>query len=1352
MQRNIIYPTQSIKKHLLAAHPGDLLAVDLIGTLVHVSHNQQERMVPVEDELLQEMARAVGRGIDIVIMVSYPEERRSKIAEDIKRARLAATHLICAPAKIVEAQQISTYSDALLDYVEKNNKKYKRIYVVDEQHSNLAIFRDDAEKFPAPLLLYHFSTPAFIDTLININTNVIFPPDLRDFHVFSKLGGTTECVYVIEHHQSRKRFALKLGTSEEALAAEMLTKIAYRTLDIPTLCMRFYHLLPASLAEELGLKAVGRLVQVSTLLDQSQPKDIAQIKNEIPKHFVAHALLGNNDAGNDFNHLIDREQSTVPQVVIMDGGANFLFRYNGERRPTPAAYLYQLRAYSEDVRSRAKFTCGLSAEDVYEQAIDILRRQHVLMNAVRDAASKLPRMSKIGNEFVCGLANRLDALATEYLAVPQSTVKADKAALREIRSAGVLVIVREKGELQVLLTRQKKLNQWGFIDGDCHAEDVSLLGTAIRITKKNTDGCVAFSREQLSNAPFHDFLYTHNMQPFLSRMYIALHPPSVKMHSLPDNVLGRRVHLYINLSDLMSAVHQGAVDQRAAVYLNDVREGRIMVSPLLVNMLRELPVSECIGTLLRTQSLSVTRTLGYHSNFIPSLTVNFRNHGVAGNFKAVVGNDHLPLQLAKQGLRKHGFLREMKQRFPQILSEPESFELRYLPSEQYLMVKYGSVKNFAKQGFGVNLHRHAIDNFLIADRSEQQSARLAEIHHDFCQAEDKMRPDEYCLYIYTDAVERFTIDLLTAIESLLKGEAWPVLRGNHSLFHKLGHISQLLAHFSNEGTGDIDVCHPDYKACVLTAYTNVYAMCRGMGQLHSPPSHSSKSDMREVIARSVQTLNPRTEHIEEAISIYRQFEWECGDAPHQLIINKEFLSEYAYLSDASGQVMTWQGSHDVTTLLDAVSKSHELPNDLANCFIQSEVRVMATRQLRMKMKTIEFEPFTNVKRVAYHTALDDLARKLVFEFYEMFSPALSLRGGPLMRSSIQQVYVANGVVDFSGLYAYQLYLAIKLQNEQAAHVIYEACPDALLMKLAPHHFKRDQPSSMPIKNMTVLGHVLELRNRHMMRLIIKMIGSTWSNVLARGFSFPNDYSVLYQYSLLNDDELCELAVEYVVLNPTQFFWFNEGCSSMLEKAVCRQLAANRECKIRVCQLAESFSGSEREEFILANIDNIKSVDEVCEILKRRYVVGESAYHLLREQLRYPQRKEQFMAKLIEYVPINYFDAILEEFGEVTINPMSMFFLRGALSDKSYEKLFVHSHTQFKTWKDFIVLSPIGYNRNQLERLCALCMDHIGNHLLTIENLVDITSRFSPPDQERFVRKFHDHIQHITLHFPCLAKN
>ena len=69
-----------------------------------------------------------------------------------------------------------------------------------------------------------------------------FPKNLNEFTQADPLpGGCTESTYILTNPSTRERYVLKLGASDTALQAEIMTNVLYQIMDVPVPKMQAYN-------------------------------------------------------------------------------------------------------------------------------------------------------------------------------------------------------------------------------------------------------------------------------------------------------------------------------------------------------------------------------------------------------------------------------------------------------------------------------------------------------------------------------------------------------------------------------------------------------------------------------------------------------------------------------------------------------------------------------------------------------------------------------------------------------------------------------------------------------------------------------------------------------------------------------------------------------------------------------------------------------------------------------------------------------------------------------------------------------------------------------------------------------
>jgi len=909
-----------INKTLGNLREGDVVVLDIDETLLYNATKKYGEIAPVltEKTLLKQLAFLRETNRPVILLTA----RRNEAQTITQLALLGLPYdaLLFAPNEgDVEASHDKkpAKGEVLIDYLLKNPeliKKTKRLIVIDDREEQLEAIiaakleHDDLNEIELKPYQYQPVTKC-----LSSDTDDRFPSTLDGIKVKKSLGGGTSSTYWVE--KDDQFYVLKHGASEAQIKVEILMNAVYQCLGIPVAKMQAYRALPHALAKKINLPHTATTVQLSEYITSAPMQDAEAIQSQALQDFVVHAFLGNIDAKPD-NFI----QNEAGDCLIIDSGANFVFRARGELRDESEITVSEIESMREARKNSitAEWFSGLTHDDIKEQVKNLIEKRSTLEKTLWNVSNELELSAMLQQKIISGFSHRLDNLAMQYGFATQQTAKRDKAAMAGQTAAGVMTLQRnEKGELCVLLSKRVHHNWSDNFGGASDDEDMTLEHTAQREVFEESNGLLAYTNKELSEASFHDIVTKKDSGCHLYRMYFIERNESLELDKLKDPE--HTQHDWVALKQLNDALERDEKMMEEGIETIKVKsteEEEIILFPPLYEMLKQAPVKTRIKNLLNPESKKrVTRTQGVAST-LPEQGKDI--------YRPITSVKQVHDDIVHTQLNKAGVLAEIKHRdhHEDVVIEDSHHKLSQ--SELHLKAIMGD--DFDKdadieKNVGVFVNNDAPISDKYKKTIIEQAVSMIE--------QERARPDMIYFYHACNSDIAYAYQVYSALYKILEANhELAAFRADHALFHKCLNIQQFIDHFSKNR--HINNYIDGYMQCAISS--NLFLF----GNHNTPTSNSIDYYIKNTTKADIDIKKMFDAHLKSMgvsdllinlIAQFAQYNPQKGQgALYQIGLPADIVDEYAYTAGSLGclqpLIIDGKKSTKITEVLEQIRGGH----------------------------------------------------------------------------------------------------------------------------------------------------------------------------------------------------------------------------------------------------------------------------------------------------------------------------------------------------------------------------------------------------------------------------------------------
>ena len=931
---------QTIKSITAAiANPasGDYLFVDIDETLLLTGINKYADTPQLtESGLPAEIKRLHERGIKVIGLTARKEKYRAATLQQLKKLGITLSDIIFAPSeKITDGSKLLRKAPGLQAYLSQCEPQPQRIFIFDNDLAQLQHLQQAFAATGTQVHLKHYQPRHDQPIAIYQPHQHLFPAELNGFHVVKALGGGTNSVFSIRRATDGQQFVLKFGAHDDAGKIEMLCNVVYQALGVkvPRRCV--YRGLPTALVKDLNINAPAGMYQVSEFIRPHQQQSPQLIRNAVRKDFAAHVLLGNIDVAKEDNFIVDQHGNTV----LIDAGANFLFRAKGETRKEHAALASEIDTLRDEKinASAHAWFAGLTEAEIAIQVQALVAKHAVMEQAVWDAANQLELPEELRNHFLNFLSDRLDHLVTRFCHVSQQHAKTDKKSHEKKTAAGVLTYTMKNGEPHVLLSQRTRHRWWDNFGGKSEQADHYLVDTARREVAEESSQQLNYTTQELNVSPCHDLVTGEGANQKIYRLYLSPYR-EIKLALLND--AEHSAHQWVPLAAIMQAVTTGQSIVMEGVNTVEVKHGKqsLPLFPPLFQMLKQPAVRDNLQALIHTGKMKATHTLGFADN-IP----------VAGQELA-----YLPLvtpvkkrqQIAAVIKHKSVMLREMKGGGHTAIEKRPAMPPQFLTqSEVHIKSILGAKYREGRLEDNVRLCVSRIYSSNASMCSREQQDRITRIAVSFIENERNGGEDQFYFYHGCSNKISFAYEIYTRLYQALHADNHTAaFRPDSEHFQRFLGITEFIAFYSMNNQKSINNNDDHFHDCALSA--NVFLF----GNYQTPTSSSihylvnnevrREIDLELLFTSLLRPFHVSAEEIKRLLQVFETCAKYNGGSLYQIAMSKEQAQQMAYPAGHMGKLLTLDDVRDLPCIMLALQNRDLTDRTLVKYLEELQARLL----------------------------------------------------------------------------------------------------------------------------------------------------------------------------------------------------------------------------------------------------------------------------------------------------------------------------------------------------------------------------------------------------------------------------
>ncbi len=955
---------KSVIDALANPRAGDWVALDIDEVLLLTSLDKYEDPVTLtQKELVDAINMLKERGIRVFGITARKEKYKEETIRQLAAAGINLDYVLHAPnEKDADGKKKSTKGKVLRQHVESSEHKPRRLCIVDDLPDQLESVIESFKDSSTPLVCYHYERPEKQPVTLK-RTKKAFPKTLSGYEVEKSLGGGTQSTFLLKNPDKTEKPAkhselvLKLGAHNYGIKIEILCNAIYRMLGVNVPDLQVYNTLPKGVAEELAkLTSQYGIFSVSEYIKPGDLENAEElIKKDAREHFIAHVLLGNIDIAKEDNFIVDQNG----KVVLIDAGANFIYRARGKYRKEAHHALTELETLrDEDVNEEAAEWFGsLTEDEIKNQVMAISKNIHKIERTVWYISNQLQLDSELREDFINGIAERLDCLIERYCPEIRAYPNQEKTPNKKQTAAGILTYTLIGDEYHVLLGKRTRHSYWANFGGKSDKNDKNLAETALREVAEESGQCLKYTEQALLVAPSHDLMRkSDDEKPFSYRMYFAEHD-WINPDDIDDEDEEHTEYSWVPLGSLL-AVANG----------NEDALGIEIYEPLL-ETLRQRPVKRNLERLLVGEAMLPTHTSGIAQT----------EASVEHKTRPIMTPTRLKQQMAETADKKSDVIAELKSLQPKELTKAVLQQTSLSQSEIHLKMLLGEEYN--EKDLKANVEAVIEKYFAEKIDSEEAKAALIEKLTKFISAEKEDDSKVYFYHATNDKIE-FVYDLYSAIFSILRSSPeCQVMRMSSDKFHAFTNIAKFIAHFTKDGV--IDNYEADYIDYAISANLFVFgnhardSSCSIDYLIENETS--TDISLKDILKRYFKIFELSSRDIKALKSIYKKHMKDSGGVLYQLTVDKEIVADYSYPSGIKG-ILNYLGEKkdipDVIQQLREEAENNQMENK--EYALELQARLLVKPTLPMIARRIKLNPARSPSaQAAYEADIKEAASTIV---------------------------------------------------------------------------------------------------------------------------------------------------------------------------------------------------------------------------------------------------------------------------------------------------------------------------------------------------------------------------------------
>src|SRR3990167_4098251 len=971
---------------------GDWIFLDIDETLLLTGIERYKESVHLtESNLAEDIKRLSERYIKVIGLTARHHQWASQTLEQLKQAGIELDEVLHAPNIHENGKIYPQKGSCLQSYLEKQKKHNKaspkRVFVFDDIYRNLEDIQKNCKLKEIPVFLKQYEQAHYQDVQCNDETAQLFPQSLDGFKVVQSLGGGSNSTFLIQNSASDRQYVLKFGVDEKSGKVEILCNAVYRAMGVAVPEMRVYNRMPKLLAKELKLHSPYGIFKVCKYLQETRLEHADKCKKVLKaaqNNFVAHVLLGNIDAAEQANFIVDDKG----QVFLIDAGANFLFRALGEKRKEPpelASEIDTLRDSHFNWLGNQWFS-SIDDQTIQKQIRRIVEGLREIEKVVWDVSDKINLPPYLRDCFLESLSDRLDILVSRYCPQPQRYAKADKKAHEKRTAAGVLTYCLKGDEPYILLSKRVRHEWWDNFGGKSDPEDRYISDTARREVAEESSGVFNFTDYELQNSPFHDLITGDGNQQFLYRMYLCKHNEAdVSLIKDAEHTAHQWVPLQTVLHGLENSETVTVAGENTIII--EANNHEILLFPPLWRMLKQPQVYENLSRLLQEGKLEKTGTLSRVLRGCGT-PIDFITDSVED--EALIYQPlRTPLkkrqEIACALLRKTHLLREFKATRYDNDCYPEIEVALLSQSEIHLKVMLG--KQYRPGDVEYNVSQVIREHFSrgLSDESEEKLVR-----HCVRLIENEKQYGDERLFFYHGCNQEaaFAYDVYMAIYRAIKtNKKWHAFRADSIHLKKFNNIAEFITYYSKNDTSHIKNNDDHFHDCALSV--NVFLFGNHFTPTSCSIAYMLQNDVRRQINLSsmfetvLRPFHVSPELIKKLTGLYERYAKNRKGSLYQISMSKSDACSMAYPAGFVGVMNALDGEMDLTVIMDAlrgkVTSNEALSGQDANYIKALQARVMAPPSLDLRVDAFGLNSVTIDENREYQDTLGLWVDALLFQ-------------------------------------------------------------------------------------------------------------------------------------------------------------------------------------------------------------------------------------------------------------------------------------------------------------------------------------------------------------------------------------
>jgi len=797
----------------------------------------------------------------------------------------------------------------------------------------------------------------------SLGSELSFPTDLSGMKVLKHHPGGSGGVYEVE--LGKRRFMLKLATTEEHLKREVLADTLYLRMGAKVPGFALYRGLPEELEKQLGLKGEkASLFRLSEKIEGEKPTETETITDEMKKHFVLDAYLRNRDITRPENLI----RTPKGEVYRIDNGSILSVRAQGKENVEDIEHVIEIETMRDEKFSLqgSRVYSGLSPDEIKAQKEEIIKNSNLIIGTALELNKKLK--FDFFEPVYSQLVYRLQSLAYDKFSdnsSPFSEYKKRVEQNADYCAAGVLSYCHVKGKYYLLLGNRTGTheNHWCNLGGGYEARDKKLYVTAAREVHEESNGLISHDAEGIAYHPFFDTpINSHGIK--LYRMYISP-TPYQRVDELNDQLKYAEGHhkeysefRWISLDSLKNNFKDGPFQVEVLRDNGKVEKEEIQLYPDMVKLLHHNKVLE---------------------NFpiLPEKPPHLPAHQA-----------HIKTVLANRMFSQADLVLELKRKFPdknEAKEEATSRPSTPLPSlsEIHLDLILDNPQN--------NSLEEKIDRFTkeaaIGAGSSIYDEGFKSTMVEAIKKEKEYQAKGYCS-VYHSAPRKIVIlyDLYTELYKHLNHlpeETYLRFRLSETPFKKMPTLIEFMNHFSKDDSKSIDNYAEDYQQMGLSV--NLFAF--GSHQQQNSATYflfltdkagrdmlpfSKDSDIDKGLAELGLDESMRI-LMRNRLNTIWESEINLGGRLHQINLPIEIVDDYLYPAESGGRELIIGGEKIKFSKLIEMIRNKKIPESTVATL---QGRLFLHPEQAKEAKTFTFELSTTKQKKEYQKTIRKQARIL----------------------------------------------------------------------------------------------------------------------------------------------------------------------------------------------------------------------------------------------------------------------------------------------------------------------------------------------------------------------------------------